>query len=64
MKGIKWLHGAGIEIGAHSIPIKGIRPIYVDRHFEYAGSKCLADVISDATALPFREKSLDLETAI
>ena len=59
MKGSKWLHGTGIEIGAHSMPIKDIRPIYVDRFFEYAGSKCLADVISDATVLPFRENSLD-----
>lgn len=59
MKAGKWLRGTGIEIGAHNLPIKGIRPFYVDRFLEYAGSKCLADVISDGTVLPFHEKSLD-----
>lgn len=55
----KWLGGTGIEIGAHNLPIEGISPIYVDRFAEFAGVKCLADVISDAGALPFREESLD-----
>ena len=59
MRETKWLHGIGIEIGAHNIPIKDIRPIYVDRFFEFAGVKCLVDVISEASFLPFRENSLD-----
>lgn len=59
MKDVKWLRGIGIEIGAHNIPIEGIRPIYVDRFFEFAGCKCLVDIISDASVLPFRENSLD-----
>ena len=58
-RGVKWLKGVGIEIGAHNLPIEGISPIYVDRFLEFAGTKCLADVISDATGLPFRENSLD-----
>lgn len=59
MEGVRWLHGIGIEIGAHNIPIEGIRPIYVDRFFEFAGSKCLVGIVSDASVLPFRENSLD-----
>lgn len=53
------LVGRGIEIGAHGHPIAGIKPFYVDRFFEFAGSKCPADVIADGGLLPFRRRSLD-----
>jgi SAM-dependent methyltransferase len=53
------LAGRGIEIGAHDRPIPGIRPWYVDRAREFAGSKCPADVLADAARLPFRDSSLD-----
>ncbi len=59
MKGVGWIHGIVIEIGAHNIPIEGIRSIYVDRFFEFAGSKCIVDTVSDASIFPFRENSLD-----
>jgi SAM-dependent methyltransferase len=58
-KGAKWLQGVGIEIGAHNLPIEDISPIYIDRFSEFAGTKCVVDVISDASLLPFRENSLD-----
>jgi SAM-dependent methyltransferase len=58
-KGVKWLQGVGIEIGAHNLPIEDISPIYVDRFTEFAGTQCLVDVISDASVLPFREGSLN-----
>ena len=48
MKGVGWIHGIVIEIGAHNIPIEGIRSIYVDRFFEFAGSKCIVDIVRDA----------------
>jgi len=31
----------------------------VDRYFEFAGTKCLVDVMARATVLPFRDNSLD-----
>lgn len=58
-KGVKWLHGVGIEIGAHNLPIQDISPIYIDRFSGFAGTKCIVDVISDAGVLPFRVNSLD-----
>jgi SAM-dependent methyltransferase len=54
-----FLKGTGIEIGAHTDPIRGIKPIYVDRFAEFAGARCLVNVISDAAALPFEDSSLD-----
>ena len=57
--GTKWLHGTGIEIGAQDTPIKNILPIYVDRFTEFAGTKCLVDVVADGMALPFQAGSLD-----
>ena len=39
----RWLHGAGVEIGAFKSPVPGIKPVYVDRFDQYAGEKCLAD---------------------
>jgi SAM-dependent methyltransferase len=58
-KGVKWLQGRGVEIGAHNLPIEDISPIYIDRFSEFAGTKCIVDVIGDAGVLPFRENSLD-----
>lgn len=54
-----FLKGAGIEIGAHTDPIRGIKPLYVDRFAEFAGAPCLVNVISEAAALPFEGRSLD-----
>ncbi|HEY2029542.1 MAG TPA: class I SAM-dependent methyltransferase [Myxococcales bacterium] len=53
------LDGFGIEIGAHGRPLPGMRPLYVDRFKHYAGAVCLADVLADASALPFRDSTLD-----
>lgn len=49
----------GVEIGAFKTPIPGIKPFYVDRFAEFAGERCLADFLGDATALPFHDDSLD-----
>lgn len=53
------LDGLGIEIGAHGRRLPGLRPVYVDRFRQYAGATCPADVLADASALPFRDRSLD-----
>jgi SAM-dependent methyltransferase len=53
------LQGRGIEIGAYDRPMPGLRAWYVDRHREFAGRRCPADVIADAACLPFRDSSLD-----
>jgi SAM-dependent methyltransferase len=58
-KTARWLRGTGVEIGAHTRPIEGIRPIYVDKFKEYAGDQCLADYYGDASSLPFHDNSLD-----
>ena len=55
----KWLRGTGIEIGAFTTPIPGIRPYYVDRFRQFANQDCRADVFADAASLPFRAGSLD-----
>jgi hypothetical protein len=52
-RGRSWppdLSGRGIEIGAHGRPIPGIEPFYVDRFREFVEEKCLADVLSTASA--------------
>ncbi len=54
----RFLTGQGVEIGAFTTPIPGIRPIYVDRFPEYAGEKTLADYYGDACDLPFHACSL------
>src|SRR5438034_6557094 len=56
---IEQLRGRGIEIGAHGLPIEGIRPIYVDLFRTFAGTPCPADVLADGSVLPFRKQSLD-----
>jgi SAM-dependent methyltransferase len=53
------LPGRGIEIGAYDRPMPGLRAWYVDRHREFAGRTCPADVLADASNLPFRDGSLD-----
>jgi SAM-dependent methyltransferase len=55
----KWLTGKGIEIGAFTTPIPGIRPYYVDRFRRFANVDCHADVFADGAQLPFRTGSLD-----
>ena len=55
----RYLSGIGAEIGAHTSPISGISPIYVDKFSEYDGVACLADYPGEATALPFFSNSLD-----
>jgi len=57
----KYLKGIGIEIGAHQNPIKGIKPIYVDRFKNFAGLKdaISPDFYGDACNLPFFSNSLD-----
>jgi len=54
----RYLHGAGVEIGAFTTPIPGIKPIYVDRFAEYAGHKTNAEYYGDACDLPFYDHSL------
>jgi SAM-dependent methyltransferase len=53
------LEGTGIEIGAHDLPIPDITPFYVDRFTEFAGKRCMVDIISDAGKLPFAQNTLD-----
>lgn len=49
----------GIEIGAHSLPVAGIAPYYVDRVRTYAGSVSRVDILADGLVLPFPTSSLD-----
>ncbi len=58
-KPLRLLRGRGIEIGAHEIPLPGIRPIYVDRFTVFARKRCTVDVVSDAERLPFADNALD-----
>lgn len=58
-KARQWLRDPGVEIGAFKTPIPGIKPVYVDKFAEFAHEKCLADYHGEATALPFRDNSLN-----
>jgi SAM-dependent methyltransferase len=58
-KARQWLKDPGVEIGAFKTPIPGIKPVYVDKFAEFAHEKCLADYYGEATALPFRNNSLN-----
>lgn len=49
----------GIEVGAHSLPVPGIAPYYVDRVVTYAGVDSRIDIQADAVALPFPTGELD-----
>ena len=55
----RYLTGEGVEIGAFTTPIPGIRPTYVDRFATYAGQTTLADYFGDACDLPYYDDSLD-----
>lgn len=54
-----YLKGEGVEIGAYSRPIPGIKPIYVDRYAEFAGVETRAEYYGDVCELPFYDSSLD-----
>ncbi len=54
----QYLREPGIEIGAFTTPVPGIKPIYLDRFAEYAGIATLNDYIGDACDLPFYDSSL------
>ena len=54
----RWLREPGVEIGAFKTPIPGIAPVYVDKFAEFANEPCLADYYGEATALPFRDRTL------
>jgi SAM-dependent methyltransferase len=58
-RNLRKLRGRGIEIGAHDLPIAGIRPLYVDRAMTFAGGRTAAGVLADAAQLPFAESALD-----
>jgi len=49
----------GVEIGAHSLPIEGLTPYYIDRVAQFAGTNGVVDILADACALPLRSESLD-----
>lgn len=55
----RYLHGIGVEIGAFTTPVPGIRPIYFDRFGHYAGQPTLAEYQGDACALPVHDASVD-----
>jgi SAM-dependent methyltransferase len=61
----RWLGGMnrGIEIGAFDCPLPIIKPVYVDIFEEFAGTKCLVDVLADSTSLPFPPGNLDYVAA-
>src|SRR4051812_24672027 len=49
----------GVEIGAHTNPVAQLSPFYTDVVATYAGSGGRVDFLSDASALPLREGTLD-----
>lgn len=55
----RYLTGRGVEIGAYSRPIPGIKPIYVDRYPVFAGVETRAEYYGDVCDLPFYDSSLD-----
>ncbi len=55
----KYLKGLGAEIGAHTTPVPGIKPIHIDKFEEFAGEKCQADYFGESVSLPFVDSSLD-----
>lgn len=57
------LTGIGIEIGAHTSPVPGIHPIYVDKFPEFAGTSCLMDCFGTLESLPVLDASLDYVVA-
>tara|TARA_B110000037_G_scaffold160063_1_gene180760 strand:- start:922 stop:1725 length:804 start_codon:yes stop_codon:yes gene_type:complete len=61
----QWLVGLnrGVEIGAFQSPLPNIKPIYVDTFKEFAGQKCLVDVLAESTNLPFSDHEMDYVAA-
>lgn len=49
----------GLEIGAHSNPVPGLKPYYTDSVAVFAGRTGHADFLSDAVALPIPDHTLD-----
>lgn len=49
----------GVEIGAHSLPVPGVEPYYVDRVSTFAGTNTRVDIQADAVALPFPSEEID-----
>jgi SAM-dependent methyltransferase len=49
----------GLEIGAHLNPVPGLDPFYTDSVASFAGTEGKVDFLSDATALPIPDNSLD-----
>jgi SAM-dependent methyltransferase len=49
----------GVEIGAHSLPVPGLDPLYVDRVVNFAGAKGKIDIQADGLALPIPTGELD-----
>lgn len=49
----------GLEIGAHARPVEGLTPYYTDAVADFAGTAGRVDFLSDATALPLADGTLD-----
>ncbi len=58
-RNLRKLRGRGIEIGAHDLPIPGLRPLYIDRTPTFAGRPTHAGLFADAALLPFADGTLD-----
>lgn len=54
----EYLREPGVEIGAFTSPIPGIRPTYVDHFAKYAGEPTNAQYYGSACDLPYRDSSL------
>ncbi len=52
-------NACGLEIGAHTIPVPGVTPYYLDRVVQFAGIDGRIDIQGDANALPIRDAELD-----
>lgn len=49
----------GLEIGAHTIPVPGVTPYYLDRVAQFAGVDGRIDIQGDGNVLPVRDSELD-----
>ena len=49
----------GVEIGAHARPVEGLTPYYTDAVADFAGTAGRVDFLSDGTALPIADGTLD-----
>lgn len=48
-----------MEIGAHALPVPGLKPLYVDRVVAFAGVAGKIDIQADGLALPIPDGTLD-----